>query len=115
MSGRPTERPPPPFFIKISSLQLKREELRSPNTLNKIQVGVNSVELGSAEFWALDRSPGFSFYWAAEKLRLSASRFHVLGFSFHRGYVVVWRPSGIPFRHEAHRLEKTNFLWEYDI
>lgn len=51
MSEWPTERPPPPFFIKIFSLQLERKELRSPNTLNKIQACVNSVELGSG--WVL--------------------------------------------------------------
>lgn len=50
-TGWPREKPPPSFFVKIFSLQLKREELRSPNTLNKIQVGVNSVKLGSG--WVL--------------------------------------------------------------
>lgn len=67
------------------------------------------------QFWAPDRSLGFSFYWVTELLSDSWQVIFMLLPHFLMGYVIVWRPSWMPSRDKTHRLERTNILHEFDM
>lgn len=70
----PLERPSCPLLKKCFVLFCFscRKELLSPVSLNKLQVAHATWNWAQARFWAVDRSPGFSF-WATEWMTVGKS------------------------------------------